>query len=642
MDTQVSAPEEPKPIQSPTVNPFTEELSAPTVMFESLAATSPEQYNIPVPTQSVATKSKRKFILFKKKYLVLIMALLIALAGADLAYYIHNGLLSSTKATTSKATIPNHATSNLITKNVKLVNISNKSYSLLDSALPIDDPNIVNNYNGLFSLSFDCGGPTKPCDMPIAEKPSTVTFYKIGTTSSGQSIIVINGPAPMYGNINYYLINDSVDNYTLMGGISDMWYRSLELITSKGDFKSNVSFADGGIPTEFNNYLGTEKTKDGKLTLTRKFKDDSIGYFMTDASSFSPYISSSSLKTVNDIGKVNNLYLKEVVTTNKTNFKITNIFLTVNNLFSLEYELPDSLKGDKPSFTWQDGSMNTNGYTSALPGCGLSGGDVVVNNIVKSDLTAAGIGAEGQTIYKLPNDNAFLQEFYNDDYKTSSLTDDSLKNLTMDQYQAKNAIFVSHNQLGEWVAYMRDDMFDHGGCAKPVIYLYPTSALKVSVKVGAEITKSEPVYQSNGWQNVIAQPSGQLTYKGKQYNSLFWEGLGFGIYPDLDTGTVVAKGKVVSVIKEQLKAQGFNASETKDFMEFWQPKLPTTPYTLLRWLTTAQMNQLAPLSISPAPNTVIRTFLDFKGLDKPINIAPQTFSAPARNGFTVTEWGGLL
>jgi len=54
------------------------------------------------------------------------------------------------------------------------------------------------------------------------------------------------------------------------------------------------------------------------------------------------------------------------------------------------------------------------------------------------------------------------------------------------------------------------------------------------------------------------------------------------------------------------------------------------------------MDALAPLHITPEPDTVLRIFLDFEGFDKPIQLKPQKLSAPKRNGYTVVEWGGLL
>ena len=48
----------------------------------------------------------------------------------------------------------------------------------------------------------------------------------------------------------------------------------------------------------------------------------------------------------------------------------------------------------------------------------------------------------------------------------------------------------------------------------------------------------------------------------------------------------------------------------------------------------------AELTIDPAPDTVIRVFMAWKGLDQPEKITPQELTTVERNGFTVVEWGG--
>ena len=86
---------------------------------------------------------------------------------------------------------------------------------------------------------------------------------------------------------------------------------------------------------------------------------------------------------------------------------------------------------------------------------------------------------------------------------------------------------------------------------------------------------------------------------------------------------------------------GFNEKEISDFITYWQDKLPTKPYTRLTWFETKEMNQLAPLRVSPKPDTLLRAFLDFEGLTAPYNLPAQQLQSVQRNGFTVTEWGGL-
>jgi hypothetical protein len=104
---------------------------------------------------------------------------------------------------------------------------------------------------------------------------------------------------------------------------------------------------------------------------------------------------------------------------------------------------------------------------------------------------------------------------------------------------------------------------------------------------------------------------------------------------------VVKRADAVATITKQLKQQGLNAKETSDFLAYWTPKIPSKPYVRLTWFTTAQMNQLAPLYISPKPQTTIRVFLDMDGYDKPVKLPAQQLTSVARHGFTAVEWGGL-
>jgi hypothetical protein len=177
-----------------------------------------------------------------------------------------------------------------------------------------------------------------------------------------------------------------------------------------------------------------------------------------------------------------------------------------------------------------------------------------------------------------------------------------------------------------------------------VIYLYPENPTNVNVRVGAKVRISEPFYEPEiGWQNVLANPDGELIYHGQKYDSLYWEGLGYGNYPDVrNVGTVVEQKDLLATVEKQLKQQGLNGKETADFMEFWADKLPKTPFVKLTWFSTAQMNELAPIFISPRPQTVIRVFLDARGLQSPVSLRPQVLTAPERRGFTLVEWGGLL
>jgi hypothetical protein len=269
---------------------------------------------------------------------------------------------------------------------------------------------------------------------------------------------------------------------------------------------------------------------------------------------------------------------------------------------------------------------------------------VVAKNVSAGDLVKAGTTPHGQTVYQLSKNNPLVQETYTKDYSNGeNLDDQSLKNLNIDQFTQKHGYFLAENGFGEYMLFLRSDMIFRGGCAKPVIYLYPQQKQQVSVKVGAQVVNSAPAYVS-GWENVTAAPDGKLTYQGKAYDSLFWDGYGSGAYPQINSGTIVKTADASNIVRQQLAAQGLNNHEIADFMAYWQSKLAAVkqPYTRLTWFNTGQMNNLAPLQISPKPQTLVRVFLDFEGVSKPYSLKPQNLRAPARQGFTAVEWGGLL
>ncbi|MBQ2926398.1 MAG: hypothetical protein IJE03_06190 [Ruminiclostridium sp.] len=63
------------------------------------------------------------------------------------------------------------------------------------------------------------------------------------------------------------------------------------------------------------------------------------------------------------------------------------------------------------------------------------------------------------------------------------------------------------------------------------------------------------------------------------------------------------------------------------------------PYNLIAFQTEAYTDT-AVLTIEPQPDTLLRVFMAWQPLDGPVDIEPQTLTAPARIGFTVVEWGG--
>lgn len=208
--------------------------------------------------------------------------------------------------------------------------------------------------------------------------------------------------------------------------------------------------------------------------------------------------------------------------------------------------------------------------------------------------------------------------------------------------QVKVPLFLWKDALGRWVVYKNTITAPLAECGKPVIYLYPTKTQNVSVKLPSfiNVTVSDPVYPSEGW-NVSAETSGKLTLKdGTVVSSLYWEGLGVN-YEVPKTGFVVKDGDVEGFLKTTLVRYGLNAQEAQDFMEFWVPRMTGAPYYRISFLTD-DWNKQVPLNVSPAPRTSIRLFMDWQRLSSLIDLPEPQITTPTRDGFTLVEWGGLL
>ena len=316
---------------------------------------------------------------------------------------------------------------------------------------------------------------------------------------------------------------------------------------------------------------------------------------------------------------------------------------------------PDSvdarINGDGvPKIIWNNGSINTIPYAYQQEGgCGAVNLADVVSNLVRkdTDLVKAGVTNTGKPIYELKDSNTqLLKDFYKEVvgggmnlYKFNQQDE-----MSYDTYLKAHPLFFFIDPYNRIIRFHNQHLFSPaGGCGKPVIYLYPTQDMNVSVKLSpvGGFTKTEPSY-GNGW-NVFAKTTGELKdiATGILYPYLFWEGNG-GLYEMPNKGWVIKQNEVHVFLNEKLAVLGLNKKEITDFEEFWEPRMTGSPYYFVTFMGNQTMNQIAPLTVIPKPDTVIRILMDFKPLDKPALVEPVKIKTPERKGFTVVEWGGVL
>ena len=176
---------------------------------------------------------------------------------------------------------------------------------------------------------------------------------------------------------------------------------------------------------------------------------------------------------------------------------------------------------------------------------------------------------------------------------------------------------------------------------KPVIYLYPTednAEISVSLDYNGNLVDLIPEFNADKTWNVTANKDGKITFEGKTYDYLFWEGDPDYSY-DFYSGFCVKGEDTKSFLDEKLTTLGLNESEKAEFIEFWLPMMEKNPYNLISF-QGATYNNNAKLTVNPAPDSMIRVFMAWYPTDKFIKINPQYLETPNRTGFTVVEWGG--
>lgn len=561
-----------------------------------------------------------------KKLLAVALIIIFLLAGGAVYWLVikSNNAVSSSGQAQNKSNTSSGASSTKV-QLAPAILVNGNSY--FDIAKPLSDLKFFKNADAL-----------PETDMKLSD----VAYYQIGTTKDGRKIIIAVIPGGI-GTMNWFALGNSDGTYDVLAqmdsNIANYQDNYKKSLSDNVRIDSTIGLNDAAFPSEAT--INNQKLKsnwDSPAMSNSNFMTNGLisvrGTFHGELKTGTPQ----------KIATKDGLNYYRIITKDENAFQVVEIYATFSQLFSASYKPAGEIASTTGnlSVSWSGGENNTSSYFSGGQGCGTSG-YVIAKNLNKSDLIVAGKSPQKQNLYQLPVDNALVQDIYDKDYaKGENLDDASLKNLTIQQMTDKHGYFLAENGFGEFVVFQRSDLFMRGGCAKPVIYLYPQQTTNVSLQIGADVTKSEPGYPEGGWQNVIAEPSGRLQYKGSSYSSLFWEGYGYGPYPEIGSGTIVRSTDAASTIRHQLAQQGLNQTETNDFMDFWSSKLPTDkPYTRITWFSTAQLNRLAPLHVTPSPQTTIRVFMDFEELDKPYNLAPQNFSAPKRSGFTLVEWGGL-
>ncbi|MDO8582356.1 MAG: hypothetical protein Q7S16_05810 [bacterium] len=467
-------------------------------------------------------------------------------------------------------------------------------------------------------------------------KKDAAKYYKVGTFVAGDykggNIIRVTIPGDMAGDYIYRFVNQS-EKITLLTKHSTKFYTELQeddyLDPTKFSIDTTTVLSDLLFPEKITygpSNFSLEGTQHFETFFNERYKTSDLTLAFVDAKLGNVYMDVPDRKDAEGGIKQNGFYLKAPDGTLRT--------------YSLDINFYDK-NHSLPKITWNDGTANIAEYVSTdRGGCGSMNYVSVVYGVTKNDLVAIGKTSDGDIVYALKDQQSSLLKKL---YTGSGYNPDGATKISYEKFAQSKPLFFWFDAFGRAIKFQKSAFIPPSECGKPVIYLYPEKTTNVSVRIAPKggFTKTEPEY-GNGW-NVTATPESELTdtSTGKTYPYLFWEGRG-GIYTTPEKGFVVAQQNVHNFLVEKLTALGLNQKEQADFIEFWEPRMTGAPYFFVTFLGNRAMDAIAPLTIVPKPDSVIRILMDFLPLQKPTAVEGYDIKTPARNGFTVVEWGGVL
>jgi hypothetical protein len=187
---------------------------------------------------------------------------------------------------------------------------------------------------------------------------------------------------------------------------------------------------------------------------------------------------------------------------------------------------------------------------------------------------------------------------------------------------------------------------------KPVLYLYPSRTMRLSVSLDYEgtLTYTYPTPQARAdgavtWR-VTASPDGDLTdASGRHYPSLFWEGEGPTTFAQ-NEGFIVDADAATGFLEEKLSILGLSEREAAEFITFWGPRITERGRALVTFATDEYARRAVyrftdtSSGIEVVPETFIRVYVVIGEVPHTAVPEQKLVPAPARTGFTAVEWGG--
>lgn len=147
-------------------------------------------------------------------------------------------------------------------------------------------------------------------------------------------------------------------------------------------------------------------------------------------------------------------------------------------------------------------------------------------------------------------------------------------------------------------------------------YFYPEEALDITVVPEPELR--------------FRYPDSEVL-RSSEHRRLYWEGSLENGFP-MEEGFCVKSEDAAAFLEDSLEKLGLTAEEREDLIIHLLPPMERGGWNLISF------HAYSALDVSPAPDTAIGVLLLWMPLQEPVQIPPQTLTAPARTGFTLVQW----
>lgn len=527
--------------------------------------------------------------------------------------------------------------------------------------LPTYDPNHLLTRGEMANILYDIYGDENSYDTIIPKDNTPLPYEEEQTIKEvlGEAYSGLPSLSTLYHiQENLYLMNI---NYEMGGSRIIYFYYEMGFIRITEDI-SNTRFAknpEDPFLTEHEIYFGASLPEQYQFPETLHLENGSnlnqetwVAFHEHEVFELNPYLLRTGLADP-EYGEIftdskNALVLRGDDFVSRK-YSISIPFLEDNQLANISWNNGvDANKHDleyRRGYTYQDqGGCGSTNYASVVTpeksASFYTNTPIYINP--ETDFVQTGTGVNGESIYELKDSNhLFLQEMYEHKY----FEYDGEK-MSYEEFISVHPVFFWQDNFGRWIKFESNRFIPQAECGKPVVYLYPEEETEVHVKVAPKggFSITIPEHGENGW-TVLAKPNGDLieVATGEEYPYLFWEGKG-GIYDTPSKGWVIAKSEADFFVAGKLRQFGFNTQEIIDFLEFWSPKLQEgeDEYLWISFWGTQYMDSIAPIEITPAPDSILRVLMDYHETPEFYETTPPRIPQFKREGFVVTEWGGTL